>query len=300
MTEFVFDEIEDLDVDYVPVHVQDAFLRWLRERPNKVRVLQSVPLEEVPGTARGLSALNKIWCFQNKLNGQRLLLAAFVSNFERADWLKLQLAREEHEPDFVVIVTGKRESQLSEIDQRDLYDTSFTRVEFKAIGNRAFAPTLIDMRVPGADWDGNRGKYSALREAKDFENARDLRRAFWGFVRGKLYTWDTSKDDIGKKERIRAAVAPGLSVGQRVVSGYVTVWIEELPGSKETSELLKSQSIQLCDNLGCKMQPGLLPFCKTLSGSPYGELDFEKAADWLKAEVDRYEAALAELARGKP
>lgn len=168
------------------------------------------------------------------------------------------------------------------------------------IGSSPMVP-LFDVIERPNNWD--RKVQEIARESREPSSLWTLRSRFWA----RLLERHPSEGEAGKgyaaSSRWRAIPGIGLVVVQYISKGGVGVFVRGERGvePEATSERLAPFAERLTDRLGAEFneQSDNFFFIKKLQLDTQDDKNWDRAADWLKTEADRYVQTLQEALGGK-
>jgi len=289
-----FGTLEEVSLRQAWPHEANNFTPWLASNLDRISDAIGIPLEH-EGSEVIVAGYKADILARNSNSDSRVLIE---NQLEEGNHLHLgqiltYLAGLQAET-VVWVASHFRDAHLSAIrwlNEHTIEPYAFFAIKVRVvrIGLSPFAP-LFDVIEQPNTWD--RQVQEVVRESRELTEKGAFRRRFWTLY---LERHPSAGWTRGGAAHNRARVLPelGLTIVQYIAKNGVGIWIRETTG-RDASMLPDTVREALQERLGVAMGRDIT-FGNTLKLDPKDEVNWERMADWLAEQAERYEAALREL-----
>jgi hypothetical protein len=299
MSTVEFGYLEDAPLRDAWAHEAHAFTPWLAENLDRISAAIGIPLEW-EGTEVPVGRFSADILAVNPIDGSKVLIENQLEHGDHSHLGQILTYLTGLDARTVVwIAQDFREEHLSAIRWLNLHtETPYAFIAVKLrvvrIGASPYAPLFEVVERPNG-WD--RQVQEATKSVSTPSPLADQRRAFWDHY-GSRYPAVAGYSRVGGGAAIwRPIPGTGLVISQFVSKTTVGVFVRGERGvdGLAVSPRLLEHAETLSSALGVEVGTSLYPLMKIEDISISDPADWDKAADWLHGESERYAAILADV-----
>ena len=296
--------LTDVQLRSAWVHEANDFTPWLRNNLDRLSDVLGIPLEPVDHEVR-VEQFRADLLARNPADGTFVVIENQLEGGDHAHLGQLLTYLAGLEAHTVVWIASRFEkahlSAIRWLNEHTVDPFAFFAVQVRTvrIGDSAIAP-LFDVLERPNEWD--RQLQEAARNTRQPSAIGNFRRAFWKHMFQRHPSEGDASSDYGAQANWRRLDSQNVIITQYLAYDAVGVFVRSGWNREPADilEVLESALPSLTARLGVAANaenPSFL-LIKKLTLDMRDQSNWDRAADWLKAEADRYEAAVKDVLGG--